>query len=166
MGLGGLAFAGTALAGLQAVLLAVPSVYAALKGLGGLYLAWLGIRIWRGARAPLAFDASVGSSAGASGTGRAFALGLSTQLSNPKTAIVYAGVFAAFLPADPSIAFRLALLAAVAVLESGWYGFVAWSLSSTGPRQAYLRFKTALDRIAGGVMIALGLKLVWSARPG
>jgi threonine/homoserine/homoserine lactone efflux protein len=39
-------------------------------------------------------------------------------------------------------------------------------LSSTGPRQAYLRFKTALDRIAGGVMIALGLKLVWSARPG
>jgi threonine/homoserine/homoserine lactone efflux protein len=164
MGLGGLAFAGAALAGLQAVLLAVPSVYAALRGLGGLYLAWLGIRIWRGARAPLAFDASAGSSAVASGTGRAFAVGLSTQLSNPKTAIVYASVFAAFLPADPSIAFRLALLAAAAVIESGWYAFVAWSLSSAGPRQAYLRFKTVLDRIAGGVMIGLGLRLVWSAR--
>jgi threonine/homoserine/homoserine lactone efflux protein len=164
MGLGGLAFAGAALAGLQAVLLAVPSVYAALKGLGGLYLAWLGIRIWRGAHAPLAFDASAGSSPIASGTGRAFALGLSTQLSNPKTAIVYASVFAAFLPADPSIIFRLALLAAVAVIESGWYGFVAWSLSSAGPRQTYLRFKTVLDRIGGGVMTGLGLKLVWSAR--
>jgi len=58
------------------------------------------------------------------------------------------------------------LLAAVAVIESGWYGFVAWSLSSTGPRQTYLQFKTALDRIAGGAMIGLGLKLAWSARAG
>jgi len=165
MGLGGLAFAVAALAGVQAALTAVPSVYAALKGLGGLYLAWLGIRIWRSARAPLAFDAPDRSHTIESGTGRAFALGLSTQLSNPKTAIVYASVFAAFLPADPSIAFRLALLAAVPVIESGWYGIVALSLSSTGPRKAFLRFKTVLDRLAGGVMIGLGLRLAWSAGP-
>jgi threonine/homoserine/homoserine lactone efflux protein len=98
MGLGGLAFAVAALAGVQAALLGVSSVFAALTGLSGLYLVWLGIRVWRAAGAPSAFDASAGSAAVASGIGRAVALGLSTQLGNPKTAIVYASVFAALLP--------------------------------------------------------------------
>lgn len=38
-----------------------------------------------------------------------FAMGLTTQLSNPKTAIVYASVFAAFLPATTSPAFNLGI---------------------------------------------------------
>src|SRR5450755_396281 len=53
MGAGGVMFAMATLLGLQGVLLAVPSLYLALKVLGGLYLAYLGIRIWRSA--PAAF---------------------------------------------------------------------------------------------------------------
>src|SRR5947209_5943562 len=53
MGLGGVVFAAAALFGLQRLLLAVPSVYLVLKVLGGLYLAYLGIRIWRSAEQPL-----------------------------------------------------------------------------------------------------------------
>lgn len=94
---------------------------------------------------------------------KAFALGFTTQLSNPKTAIVYAGVFAAFLPSAPSILFNLALVPALFVLEAGWYALVALALASEGPRNAYLRYKRWVDRAAGGVMMALGLKLVSSA---
>ncbi len=85
MGLGGLVFALAALAGLQALLLALPSLYLALKLAGGLYLAYLGIRIWRGAgqtRLDLAPEP------GRVRASRPFLLGLVTQLSNPKTAIV------------------------------------------------------------------------------
>jgi threonine/homoserine/homoserine lactone efflux protein len=46
MGVGGALFAVAALLALHAVLLAVPSLYVALKVAGGLYLAWLGLRIW------------------------------------------------------------------------------------------------------------------------
>src|SRR5262250_3303955 len=53
MGLGGTVFALVALAGLQAVLLAVPLLYSTLKVLGGLYLCYLGYRIYAGAKQPL-----------------------------------------------------------------------------------------------------------------
>ncbi|MEO7885550.1 MAG: LysE family transporter, partial [Polaromonas sp.] len=53
MGLGALVFAALALAGLQALLAALPGVYMALKVIGGLYLMWIAFHIWRGARHPL-----------------------------------------------------------------------------------------------------------------
>src|SRR5262249_15431178 len=53
MGAGGLTFAVAALLGLHGVLLAVPSLYLVLKIAGGCYLAYLGFRIWTGAKKPL-----------------------------------------------------------------------------------------------------------------
>jgi threonine/homoserine/homoserine lactone efflux protein len=92
-----------------------------------------------------------------------FWLGLTTQLSNPKTAIVYASVFAALLPPQFSLAFAAALLVVVFTVEAGWYALVAFVLSSSVPQRAYLSFKTWIDRTAGLVMFGLGLKLVSSA---
>jgi threonine/homoserine/homoserine lactone efflux protein len=45
-------------------------------------------------------------------------------------------------------------------IEVGWYVVVAVALSASGPRSVYLRYKAWIDRAAGGVMVALGLKLV------
>ena len=164
MGVGGVAFAVAALLGLQAVLLAVPALYVGLKALGGLYLCYLGYRIFSGARHSLQVDA-VGTRPHASSL-RFFLLGLSTQVSNPKTAVVYASVFAAFLPSTFSTAFAFSLLCAVFAIESGWYTIVAVLLSSPGPRRAYLRCKTWVDRTAGTVMVGLGLRLIASAHRG
>jgi len=163
MGAGGVVFAIAALLGLNGLLLAVPALFLVLKVAGGLYLAWIGIRIAAAARLPLAVGEGAGSSpsTGAS-RGRSLALGFSTQISNPKTAIVYASVFAAFMPAAPSLGFDLAVALSVFAIEAGWYALVAVALSSERPRRAYLRYKAWLDRIAGGVMMALGLRLVWS----
>jgi threonine efflux protein len=161
MGAGGVIFAGAALLGLQGVLLAVPSLYLVLKMLGGLYLAYLGIRIWRSATDSLPID--VVSPEHRTTKVKSMVLGFSTQVSNPKTAIVYASVFAAFMPAVHSPGFDVALLALVFAIETGWYALVALVLSSSRPRLAYLRLKTAVDRVAGSVMIVLGLKLASSA---
>ena len=161
MGIGGVVFASAALLGLQAVLLAVPTVYAALKVLGGLYLCYLGYRIFRGAAEPVAAAGTASQSNRP--MQHSFWLGLSTQLSNPKTAIVYASVFAAFLPGSVSWPLALLLLLSVFAVEAGWYSVVAAVLSSTAPRRAYLRSKTVIGRVAGAVMIGLGLRLVTSA---
>jgi threonine/homoserine/homoserine lactone efflux protein len=158
MGIGGAFFASCALLGLQAVLLAVPAVYLVLKVLGGLYLCWLATRIFRGASSPLALQSP--QERGAAARLRSFGLGLSTQLSNPKTAIVYASVFAAFLPAHFSPAFALVLLVAVFTVETTWCAIVAVSLSAQRPRSLYLSAKAWIDRVAGTVLFALGVKLV------
>jgi threonine/homoserine/homoserine lactone efflux protein len=54
MGVGGVVFGGLALLGLSAVLTQVPWLYAGFKLLGGLYLAYLAVRLWRGAARPIA----------------------------------------------------------------------------------------------------------------
>jgi threonine/homoserine/homoserine lactone efflux protein len=164
MGVGGMAYATAALLGLQAILLAVPSVYFALKLLGGLYLAYLGFRIFRAAKRELAAEAP--SPSNVVSPFRAFWLGLATQLSNPKTAIVYASVFAAFLPGTSSVSFAVVLLIVVFGVEAGWYAIVATVLSSSRSRRVYLSYKRWVDRTAGLVMVALGLKLVASAHEG
>lgn len=164
MGVGGMVFATAALAGLQAVLLAVPALYLALKVLGGLYLCHLGWRIFRAANKPLALAG--GEGAVPLRPARLFWLGLLTQLSNPKTAVVYASVFAAFLPASFGAAFAAALVVLVFCIEAVWYALVALLLSSARPQRAYLSYKAWIDRVAGAVMVGLGLKLVvGAARP-
>jgi len=162
MGAGGFVFAALSLLGLNGLLLAVPALYVILKIAGGLYLAYLGWKIWHGAKQSLAMPADDTTST-TGGYLNSAMTGATTQLSNPKTAIVYASVFAAFLPSTPSIAFSSAIVLLVFCIEAGWYALVALALSSTAPRKQYLRYKTVMDRMAGGVMIALGLKLATTA---
>jgi threonine/homoserine/homoserine lactone efflux protein len=160
MGVGGLLFGAAALLGLQGILHAVPSLYVGLKILGGLYLCYLGFLIFRSAKQPLEVDAG---SYNSNSMKRSVLLGLATQVSNPKTAIVYASVFAALLPQSFSIGFAAALLTLVFLVEAGWYSLVALVLSSAGPQKAYLSFKVWVDRAAGAVMFGLGFKLLTSA---
>ncbi|QDO97501.1 LysE family translocator [Ferrovibrio terrae] len=168
MGLGGLTFATLALLGLIALLAQVAWLYLGLKILGGLYLLYLGWRLWRGAREPLAVDTSGQAGQGAGqGFWRAALLGLVTQLSNPKTAVVYAGIFAALLPAQPlPLWLAVTLPAAIFTVEFVWYALVATAFSAGGPRRLYLGGKTWIDRLAGGVMAALGLRLVFEGARG
>ena len=163
MGVGGLVFAATALLGLHGLLLAIPSLYWVLKVVGGLYLAYLGLRIWLGAKKPL-ISGTIEPTSSTTTAIRSFALGLTTQISNPKTAVVYASVFAAFLPAESSLVFSFGIASLVFMIETVWYTLVALVLSSNVPRTVYLHYKSWIDRAAGGMMIALGFKLVASAR--
>lgn len=163
MGTGGAIFALLALGGLIALLGRVEWLFLILKTCGGLYLVYLAIGIWRGASRPLRIDqGSEGPpSQGPGGPWRgSFLLGLTTQIANPKTALVYAGIFAALLPEDPRWALLMALPLAIFVVEFGWYALVAIFFSAAGPRRTYLRSKGWLDRISAAVLAALGTRLI------
>lgn len=162
MGTGGTVFATAALLGMQALLASVPWLYLALKAGGGAYLAYLGFRIWKGAKSPLMLDEQNGQAQERT-LKRSFMLGLGTQLSNPKTAIVYGSIFASLLPRDVPLTLNLVLPAVVFSIEAGWYAIVALLLSAASPRDAYLRYKSWVDRTAGGVMVLLGFRLVATA---
>ncbi len=160
MGTGAGTFGLLAILGLHAVLTAVPMAFIVLKVLGGLYLLYLGYLIFGGAKQPL--HVQTGDNVAMMSLTRAYFTGLFTQLSNPKTAIVFASVFSALLPPEIPLWFYVALPLIAAVIDGGWYLLVAFLLSGEKPRQTYLKFKTGIDRTAGGVMGLLGLKLVSS----
>jgi len=161
MGVGGVIFAILGLLGLHAMLAAVPWVYMILKIFGGIYLIYLAYKIWRGASQPL--HVPEGANPGETSRKSSFLLGLTTQMSNPKTAIVYGSIFAAMLPDHISFASSIWILPFIFIIEAGWYMIVAVALSSSAPRKVYARSKRWIDRVAAGVMGLLGLKLVTSS---
>lgn len=162
MGIGGGLFALAACLGLHVILTSIPSLYRVLQLAGGAYLLFIAWRIWRSAPQPLVMSGPKEAPA-ASGWGDLLS-GLGTQLSNPKTALVYASVFAAALPETPSLGSSVVLVAMIALIEFGWYALVATAFSTVHARHAYAGAKTWIDRLAAGVLGALGVTLLVEAR--
>lgn len=163
MGVGGVFFSVVALLGLLAILATVPLLHLGLKVLGGAYLVYLGYRIWRSAQQPLVVDGASMRSHVAQ-PWRSFFLGLATQVSNPKTAIVYATIFASLLPSEVPSSALIALPIMIFTIETIWYSVVALALSAPAPRARYLASKAWLDRTAGAIMSVLGVKLIFEAQ--
>jgi threonine/homoserine/homoserine lactone efflux protein len=161
MGVGGIFFGSIALAGLYTLLVAVEWIYIALKVAGGVYLIFIASKIWRGASQPMSVDE--GTATHTRNASKSFWIGLTTQLSNPKTAIWYGSIFAALLPQHPPLWCYFVLPPLVFAIESGWYTIVALCFSSRRPREIYLRARRWVDRIAAGAIAALGLRLILAA---
>lgn len=159
MGVGGVVFAGLALAGLTALLSEFEWLYVLLKIAGGAYLVYIAVNIWKGAAQPLEVPDAVN---GHRAPVRSFMTALLTQLSNPKTIIVYASLFAALLPRSVPLDLIVALPLGVFAVEAGWYSIVALAFSARHPRRLYLAAKGWIDRAAGAVMGGLGLRLILS----
>ena len=158
MGIGGFFFACIAVAGLTAILLQVEWLNILLRLAGGAYLVWIGISIWRAA--PQKITIAEMPADQPSTLWKSLLRGLFVQISNPKTAIFYASMFAALLPSPAPTWMLLALPPLLFINEFLWYAIVALGFSSHGPRVVYLRSKTWIDRAAGAVVGALGLKLM------
>jgi threonine/homoserine/homoserine lactone efflux protein len=157
MGAGGIVFAALALGGLYTLLANVEWLYVVLKIAGGSYLVYLAVKTWRSAREELVVASAARHSSSS------FVLGLTTQLSNPKTAVVYGSIFASLLPRDLPMWGYVLLPVLVFVVEAGWYSVVALGFSSAGPRAFYLRSKKWIDRTTSGIIAFLGIRLIASA---
>ncbi|MBA2579584.1 MAG: LysE family transporter [Thermoleophilaceae bacterium] len=157
---GGAIWAGGAALGLGLVIANLPIAYDALRVLGGLYLVYLGVRT---ARSVAGWEAPPGVQPRASGR-RAWRRGLLTNLSNPKAAVFFTSVFATLLPADSSLALRIAAVAVIVVDALLWHALLAIVLSSPPAQARYLRARRRIDGVAGVVMIAFGLRLATDLR--
>ena len=158
LALGTLVWAAAAWFGLAALFALVPTLYAAVRIGGALFLLWLAFQMWRHAREPLPAAATGGAVATG---GSDVMLGFWTQVANPKVAVFFGSVFAAVLPPDPSPALVAAIFAIVCLNEFLWYAGVALVLSRPSVRARYDRAKAALDRAAAVILAALGARLLW-----
>jgi len=156
MGTGAAIFALLASIGLYVVIENVPWLYALLKVAGGLYLCFLAYKIWKSSKIQNEEHLENNNT---HGIFKSFLLGLITQISNPKTAIVFGGVFAAFLPADvPEYSYILLCISSFLV-DTGWYILVALILSTKKAQGAYSRHKKKIITLFSGFMGLMGLKL-------
>ncbi|NRD75270.1 LysE family translocator [Shewanella sp. VB17] len=160
MGVGAVIFALIASVGLFVLLDSAPWLYLGLKVLGGAYLCLLAVRIWKNSTEPMVDNSTQAKSK--RGIAKMFLTGLITQLSNPKTAIVFGSAFAAFMPKDvPEYSYYLISIS-VFMIDSIWYILVATLLSTSKAQNTYIKFKKYICRASSGLMGVMGIKLITS----
>lgn len=159
MGVGSAIFTIMAALGLYVLLESVPLLYSTLKIFGGLYLCFLALRLWRHSNIPLDIKKDTVTTTGYL---RLFYVGLVTQLSNPKTAIVFASVYAAFLPENMASHIYVVLCLLAFLIDGGWYVIISLLLSTRKVQNSYSKLKIYIDRMASGFMGFLGAKLIIS----
>jgi threonine/homoserine/homoserine lactone efflux protein len=161
MMVGALIWASAALFGLQALFLRFGWLFLVFRIGGAIYLLYLAIMLWRHARDPLPI---LGHGATPRLTGwQGFLRALLLQLSNPKIMVFFGSIFLSVLPANLPGWMDGTVLAIVAFNEFTWFALLALLFSGDAVRAFYVRVKLWLDRIMGGVLGLLGLRLLADA---
>lgn len=156
IGVGGVIWAMAALFGLALLFEYAPILLTVFKIGGGLFLLFMAYKLWKTADQPL--ETSSQDTVPRS-LRSAFLLGLLTQVSNPKPAILFAAIFVGTVPANAGWITYVAILAMVFVNETLWNTLVSRIFSMTKTRTVYLGLKGLIDRIFGGLLAALGIKI-------
>ncbi|MBN2905870.1 MAG: LysE family transporter [Rhodobacteraceae bacterium] len=143
---------GLALVGLDGLFRLFPWAYVTLKVLGALYLLYIAVQTWRHATAPLASTPMARR--------HAFVGGVMVNLANPKAVLFAAAVLLVIFPPTITVLDRGLIVANQFLVELAVYTAFAALLTGSGARDGYLRAKPVLDRIAAGVLGALGLRLL------
>ena len=148
--------------GLGAVLRASEILFVAIKLIGAVYLVYLGVKLFRSKDADLDIKGLPVAS-----HQKLFFQGAFSNLSNPKIAIFYFAYLPQFIPtgSEAPTTMLLTLGTAFAVLTfvvKGPIGYGAGVLSN------WMRSRPAVlgwvNRVSGGVLIALGLRLAFERR--
>ncbi|MCX4824915.1 LysE family translocator [Streptomyces sp. NBC_01142] len=169
-----------AVAGLAAVLVAVPVLFRTLQILGGVYVLYLGLRAVRAAlRRPLAVRGAgqvagtdtatdAGTDAGrevggqpAGGVGRSLRQGFLTNVLNPKAPVLFLSLLPQFVPDGVPVLSRTLLLATIVVVMALiWFPAVALLVDRLGKWLRRPRTTRAVEGVTGGALTALGVTLL------
>lgn len=157
----GLAFGASFLAffasfGLYVLIEKAPFFYLFFKISGGLYLSYLSILMYKNINKKF----SDIKNEKANTYKKAFIKGLFVQLSNPKTIIILAGIFAAFLPSNIPIYTYLFLCILVFCLDALWYILVSYLLSTTKAQNIFLKYKKIITISSCSFLLLMGFKLI------
>ena len=151
-----------AVIGVGAILAASPVAFTALKWAGGAYLIWLGIQALRHAGA-VRIEGSDTSPAPAESLRRTFCKGLVANAINPKVVLFFLSFLPQFVDASRgSMELQLGLLGllftAQAAVLFGLLGYFSGSVGGWINRKP--KVGVWLDRLAGTVFVALGVRMI------
>jgi len=162
IGVGCIIHATASALGLSAILATSATAFDVVKTIGAAYLVFLGVQSIREAGRP-ALPANAGS--GRASAFGPFLQGFLTNVLNPKVALFYLTFLPQFIgPGEP--VFRRSLFLASLHIAMGfvWLTAYAWFVDQLGAVLTRPRVKAWLERVTGGLLIALGARLAWARR--
>jgi len=154
---GSLGFAtviGLSMFGIGALLAASAQLLIVMKFLGGAYLIWLGVQVWRspslGDQSPKALNDVSSSSL--------FRQGALAALTNPKGILFFVAFLPQFIDPAISILTQFVVMAATFVVIEFIYEYVVASLANR-IKPWLAKFGKKVNRVFGGIFMALGVAL-------
>jgi threonine/homoserine/homoserine lactone efflux protein len=145
---------GLSMFGIGALLAASSQALIVLKFLGGAYLVWLGIQVWRspslGEASPKVLERVSSASL--------FRQGALAALTNPKGILFFVAFLPQFLDPAISLLTQFVVMAATFVVIEFIYEYVVATLANK--IQPWLaKFGKKVNRVFGGIFIAIGVAL-------
>ena len=141
--------------GIGAVLGASVQALTVMKWIGGAYLVWLGLEVWRSP--PPAVES--GAPRGHPRQGRSlFVQGFSTAVTNPKVVLFFAAFLPPFIDPHRDLVMQFVVMAAsFAAIEFGVELLIAWLAGSV--RGWLQRSGKRFNQFCGGLFVLFGLGL-------
>jgi threonine/homoserine/homoserine lactone efflux protein len=140
--------------GIGAILAASADLLTALKWIGGAYLVWLGIQVWRSPAIQLE------QAAGRAVLTRAavFRQGLLAAVTNPKGVLFFVAFLPQFLVTDSPLWIQFLVMAATFVGIEILYEFLVASGSSS-LKPILAKFGKRFNQVFGGLFVVIGVAL-------
>ncbi|WP_089139358.1 LysE family translocator [Vibrio rumoiensis] len=144
--------------GLAALIASSASLLWMIKVLGGGYLIYLG---WQGLKAKAATPQEMTLPAGkAQSAKKMIGMGFLCNALNPKAPIYFVSLFTLVLSADMPL-YQIAIYGAwIMTLQFGWFALIVTLLSRPTINTKFKQCGHWIDRVLGGAMVALGIKLM------
>ncbi|WP_024510261.1 LysE family translocator [Bradyrhizobium sp. ARR65] len=162
LGLGGLVHVLGGAVGLSALVMASAKAFTLLKIAGALYLIWLGLKTWRGAR--LAEPNKVQTT----GVRRAIREGILVEALNPKTAAFFLAFIPQFVDPAANVATQFIVLGVISVALNTSVDLVV-TYCAAKARAGLTRRPSFIARTrqaSGAIMCGLGATLLFARRAG
>ena len=147
--------------GISVILVRSATAFTVLKIVGACYLVVLGVLTFRAARrsAPASEDRPARSGH------TSFAQGFLNNVLNPKPALFYLAIMPQFFePGDPVLLLTAIFVAIHITISIVWLVSWGWLVSGAGRVLTGPRWRAALERVTGCVLVALGLRLATTSR--
>ncbi len=141
--------------GLAAVVAHSAQLLGAVKLLGGLYLIYLGVKGLRTKPYPATFETMDTRRGSLSG-------GFLCNVLNPKAPLYFVALFTVVIKPDIPLLYIVFYGVWMMVLQFLWFAAVAFFLSVPRIQRTFQHMGHWLDRILGGVLIGLGIRVLGS----
>ncbi len=152
--LGFAAVIGMSMFGIGALLQASADLLTVLKWLGGAYLVWLGIQVWRSE--PLGVASPTGRPE--SKSSQLFSQGFLSAVTNPKGILFFVAFLPQFIDPNSSLFLQFVIMAATFVFVEFWYELMVAALADR--IQPWLKkVGKNFNRVFGSVFMAIGVLL-------
>lgn len=158
--IGCLAWGAAVALGIGAMIAAAPALFTALRWAGAAYLAWIGIGMMLRPRDRLGVKSEEANGMASENATLWLRRGLVTNLFNPKIGLFYIAFLPQFVPAGYAPAGFIFLLACLHVLMTVvWFALLIGASLPLGRLFARSGVVRAMDRITGGLFVALGARI-------